>query len=292
MKKLKFSLMAVVMMTGMVYLNACSGTGEDDVKPTPNLELIGGSAYVASDITLEVETPFTIGINVTSTVRLEKLEVTRNIGGTINIPANCSACDSSLSDKSLRVDVDFTTGTSTGTEIYTITVIDKDGGTSSKDITITVVAAGSDLEEITADDNGGETLKVYNFLGPQLGAFDLLQGLPLSSGDPASNKDLQDSVTNAELKSWPGRWTSRNGTTFKKLGDGYGWDNIRTDVALKAAWDDTNDNPSESLLVSKGDILAAKLRGGDTYCLIEVLDVVQTSNNNNDYVSFQYKRPM
>jgi hypothetical protein len=292
MKKIKFSLMAIVAMTAMVYLNACSGEEGDDIKPTPNLELIGGSGYVASDITLEVESPFTFGINVTSSVRLEKLEITRNIGGTINIPANCSACDSSLSDKTLRVDVDFTTGTSTGTEIYTITVTDKDGGSTSKDITITVVEAGSDLEEITADDNGGETLKVYNFLGPQLGAFDLLQGLPLSSGDPDSDKDIQDSTTNAELNAWPGRWTSRNGSTFKKLGSGYTWDNIKTDVALKAAWDDNTDNPESFLTVEDGDLLAIKLRGGDTYCLIEILEVVQTSNNNNDYVAFQYKRPM
>jgi hypothetical protein len=114
----------------------------------------------------------------------------------------------------------------------------------------------------------------------------------LSSGDPDSDKDIQDSTTNAELNAWPGRWTSRNGSTFKKLGSGYTWDNIKTDVALKAAWDDNTDNPESFLTVEDGDLLAIKLRGGDTYCLIEILEVVQTSNNNNDYVAFQYKRPM
>jgi hypothetical protein len=217
-----------------------------------------------------------------------KVEISVN-GGQPVVPANCPVCDSTFKTKNFDYNYVGSTGGSTGTEVWTFTIIDEKANETSKSITITNFGTGgASLVEIEQD-NDGKTLKVYNFQGPNSGAYDLKVGGNLFSADSNSSKDIQDSTTTAEITTWPARWTSRNGTMFKKMTN-YNWANVTNSAHLLAAWNDVAGGGSLIILVKKGDVYVAKLRGLDEYVLIEITDVVSTSVDNTDYVQFRFKK--
>lgn len=289
MKKIKLLALALTTVAASVLLSSC-GT-EDGTTPKPTLEFIGGAGYVSDDISLAGNEDFTVGINANHTANIVSLKITVAYNGGAQLtPANCTLCDSSFSSKSLRVDFNGTTAATEGTEVWTFTVADKDGNSTSKSITITNLGTGGEsLIEITQDNNNN-TLKVWNFQGPNAGAYDLVLGSNLLSADDNADKDIQDSCRAEEVTNWPARWTSRNGTRFKKMTT-YNWSNVTNTAQLDAAWNDVSGNGNAVINVAKGDVYVAKLRGqADAYVLIEITDVVSTSTNNQDYVQFRYKK--
>jgi hypothetical protein len=195
--------------------------------------------------------------------------------------------DSAYNDKTIAEFVfNGTTAASAGTEIYTFIVADKDGNSTSKAITITNIGdPGNDLETFEKDNNG-ETFKVYNFQGPAAGAYEMAAG-PLSSGDANSRKDIQDSTANVETNDWPARWTSRNGSTFKKVSSS-AWSTITNDAEIAASWEAAGSEQSV-LTAVKGDFYIIHAKSSNKYGLIEITDVISTPSDNLDYVEFRYK---
>jgi len=289
MKRIKLLSLAILGTMATVLLTNC-GDG-DGTAPKPTLEFIGGGAYISGDISLAGDEDFSVGINASHTENMVSLKVTVSYnGGAQLVPANCTLCDTGFSSKSLRVDYNGKTAATAGTETWTFTVADKDGNSTSKSITITNLGTGgASLIEITKDNNNN-TLKVWNFHGPNSGAFDLVVGSNLLSADDDADKDLQDSTTTAEIAAWPGRWTSRNGTMFKKMTT-YNWGNVTNTVQLDAAWNDVAGAGSATITPAKDDVYVAHLRGAvDAYSLIEITDVVSTGSDNLDYIQFRYKK--
>ena len=160
-----------------------------------------------------------------------------------------------------------TTAATAGTEIYTFVVADKDGISTSKAITITNIGDPGNNLDIFETDNDNNTFKVYNFQGPSPGAYEVAAG-PLTSSDANSRKDIQDSTQNVEANDWPGRWASRNGSTFKKVGSS-AWSTISNDAEINASW---NDAGAEQSVINpaNGDLYLIHAKSSNKYGLIEI----------------------
>jgi hypothetical protein len=288
MNKLRLVALAAVVSVSAIFFQSC---GTDEVKPNPEVSFIGDAGYTAQDASIAGGTAFKIGVVATHTEKLSKLEIFVAYDGGPNLkPADCTLCDSSLSGTNLKATYNGMTRVVEGTEKWTFRVTDKDGLSTSKSITITTTGkAGDNLIEITKN-NDNSTIKVYNFNGPKLGAYDLKNGGNLGAGDDNKDKDIQDSTDLAETATWPARWTSRNGSTFKKV-TAYSYAQIKTTTDIEAAWTGSG-TAVNALLVKKGDVIVVKLRGVDgDYAVVNVTDVVSTSGtDNNDYVEFTFKR--
>jgi hypothetical protein len=280
MKNIKFLSMVGMLAFGSLLLTNC-GTG-DEPDPSPVLNFLGGD-YISANTNLAANTDFTIAVTANHTKNLKSLKVIQSLDGQTDI----ELVDSAYNDKSIAEFVfNGTTAASAGTEIYTFIVADKDGNSTSKAITITNIGdPGNDLETYEKDNNG-ETFKVYNFQGPAAGAYEMAAG-PLSSGDANSRKDIQDSTANVETNDWPARWTSRNGSTFKKVSSS-AWSTITNDAEIAASWEAAGSEQSV-LTAVKGDFYIIHAKSSNKYGLIEITDVVSTPSDNLDYVEFRYK---
>lgn len=280
MKNIKLLSMMVLLGAGSFLLSSCGG--EDTPDPKPVLNFLGGE-YISSNTSLAANTAFTIAVTASHTKNIKSLKVVQSLDGQTDV----ELVDSAYNDKSIAEFVfNGTTADNAGTEIYTFIVADKDGNSTSKAITITNVGdAGADLL-VFEKDNNQETFKVYNFQGPKEGAYEMAAG-PLTSTDANSRKDIQDSTTLDETANWPARWTSRNGSTFKKVASS-AWSTITNDAEISASWDDAGTAES-TIQVVKGDFYLIYAKSVNKYGLIEITDVVTTSSDNTDYVEFRYK---
>jgi len=287
MKKLTFIAFLMVAALGAVMISSCGGEGDDAPDPVgPTLQFLGGAEYVSSDVELTAETPFAVGIRGTHTENIEKLRVSVSING-----ANAGTLfDSSFKTKSLDYVFNHVTGPAAQTEKYTFTLTDKNGVETLRSITITNTGSGGAVLKEFAD--GANGFKIWNVRGPNLGAFDLVANGPQASADPPAGKDIQDSVAQSDFSgstiNWPARWTSRNGTTFKKATVSY--ESVNNEGSLESAW--TNGGTETSVLqaIKVGDVYIAKLRGGSDYVIINITEVVNTPSDNLDYIAFKYKK--
>ena len=280
MKNIKFLSMIGMLAFGSLLFTSCDPGDEPDPKPV--LNFLGGN-YISTNTSLAANTDFKIAVTANHTKNIKSLKVIQSLDGQTDV----DLVDSAYNDKTIAEFVfNGKTAAVAGIEIYTFIVADKDGNSTSKSITITNIGdSGNDLE-IFEEDNDGNTFKVYNFQGPSAGAYEMAAG-PLSSGDANLRKDIQDSTAAAETSNWPGRWTSRNGSTFKKVSSS-AWSTITNDAEIVASWDDAGAEESV-ILAATGDLYIIHAKSSNKYGLIEITDVVSTSNDNNDYVEFRYK---
>lgn len=282
MKNIKFFALAAALFAAPIFLTNC-GDGET-VAPKPVLEFIAGD-YVSGDVDLPVNTEFTVGLNASHESNIETLTITVAYdGGAELVPSGCTLCDTTFGSKTFRVDFTGTTRSSTGTEKWTFTIADKDGNSTSKSITVNVVEAGNALFEYELDNNS-DPFRVFNFYGPNTGAYQIGGG-SLTSSDADEFKDIQDSTTVNEIASWPGRWGSRNGSTFKKV-TGYNWGTMTSTSQLQSAWDGAGAEQA-TIIPAKGEFFVIKT-GTGALAFIEITDRVSTSNDNLDYIQFRYK---
>ena len=286
MKNLKSLALIVTMAAVPVFLSNCGDT--ETVDPSPVLEFIGGGSYTSGDVSLPTGTDFTVGINASHESNIESLKITVSYdGGAALTPANCTLCDTAFSSKDLRVDFTGTTGNSVGEEKWSFTIADKDGNSTTKTIIIDVLASGDDLFVFEMDNQTPpQPHRVWNFIGPNAGAHQIGSG-SASSSDPNSWKDIQDSISAADGTVWPGRWTSRNGATYKKI-TSYNWANMTNTAQLETAWNDAAGSGTSVISPATGEFYAMKLTNGK-YAFVEITDVVSTPSDNLDYVQFRYK---
>jgi hypothetical protein len=283
MKNIKFLSLLALLSVGALFLTNCSGTDEDVPEPSPVVNFIGGTDYVDEDISLAANSTFTMGIIASHESNIKSIKITRAISGNVAI----ELLDSSVNDKVIT-DFFYTTATqnSAGSEVYSFIVADKDGNSTTKTITVTNIGVpGLDLNFYNEDDNGGDPIVIYNFRAPNgfLGAYELGLG-PLSSSDPNSGKDIQDSTNSGE--SWPARWSSRNGSVYKKVSSS-DWTNVTNDATIQAAWDDAG-AATNFVNLSEGDIYLMDIKNNGKLAIIRIL-TLDRSVISKEFVSFEYK---
>jgi hypothetical protein len=287
MKNIKLLSLFALVTFGALFISSCGTTDDDDTPaPKPVLNFLGGSEFIDEDISKTSDQPFKIAITANHTSNIKTLTVTQSIDGGAEIPL----LDSSLSEKIIAEYIyTGTTALTAGTETYTFTVADKDGNSTSKSIVITNLGDPGLNLDVLETDNNGATFKVYNFQGALPGAYGITVGGSLRSNESNDDKDIQDSTGLSETSNWPARWTSRNGTTFKKV-SASSWSSITNDSEIAAAWA-AGGTPTTFVSVTNGDVYLLNLKSAGKYALVEITDVVSTAGaDNSDYVQFRYKK--
>jgi hypothetical protein len=272
---------ALIAVSSAFVFTSC-GSGDDNLSPV--IDIISEAGSITGDITTDGDKAFTLVFNVSDDSKVKSIEVTSSVDGRSSIQL-----DSTVNTKTVKIKLSRKTLARIAAETWTISATDDDGSNSSKSIVITTntAASGKPLTSYTLDNNS-KTFKVWNFSGPNTGAFDLLDGSPKTSGDAAADKDLHDSTATAEIAQWPGRWCSKNGTRFKLI-TSYSYADIINTGQLDAAWNAAGAEV-RFMLVKKGDLYIAKLRGTNTKVLFSITDVVKTTGDNLDYVQFIFKK--
>ncbi len=267
-------------------LNSC-GDGEK-LNPAPGIDFIAENGSVVGNVTMNGNTPFTLVFNVSDDSKVKSVEVKSVVNGRVS-----PQLDTTINAPSAKIKLNRNSYAAIAVETWTITATDDKDVSTSKSITITTTTAASGDPLVSYElDNNNQPFKVWNINGPTgyTGAFNLMDGVPQTSGDPAADKDIHDSCILAEINNWPGRWTSKNGTTFKKV-TGYAYDDVKNTGQLDAAWDAAG-TEKKWVLVAKDDLYIAKLRGGNTKVLVQITNVVKTTQqgDNKDYVQFKFKK--
>ena len=289
MKNIKLLSLFTLVTLGALFITSCGDTTGDNPTPKPVLNYLAGSEYISQNTSLAANVPFKIAITASHTDNITSFKIIQSLDGSVDVELFDSA---DIRTKLISEYIfNGTTGENAGTEIYTFTVSDKDGNTTSKSITITNLGdPGLGLDVFEFENDGTTPFRVYNFRGVKSGAYGITIGGNVLSNEPNSDKDIQDSTALAETSNWPARWTSRNGTTFKKV-DASSWASITNDAEIEAAWTSASGAEATFVSVAKGDVYLLNLKNAGDYALVEITDVVSTPGaDNNDYVQFKYKK--
>jgi len=281
MKKIKFLSLIALVSVGAIFLSNC---GPETVEaPKPIVNFLADAKYVSANSALAASTDFTIGLTATHSSTLSTLTITKAVNGGAAVIEK----EEELSGNTLAIyEYKGLTEASVGTEIYTFTVADKSGNSTSKTITITNIGdPGLELIDLTVDNNG-DFFRVYNFRAPTgfLGAYYLGQG-PMAYNDPNSQKDIQDSTEAGEK--WPGRWTSRNGSTFKKMSADK-WNSITNDATIVAAWAAATGETSV-IDLKEGDAYLVNIKGTSTKFAAVLITALDKTVAPKEFAQFVYK---
>jgi len=281
MKKIKFLSLIALVSVGAIFLSNC---GPETVEaPKPIVNFLADAKYVSANSALAASTDFTIGLTATHSSTLRTLTITKAVNGGAAVIEK----EEELSGNTLAIyEYKGVTEASVGTEIYTFTVADKSGNSTSKTITITNIGdPGLALIDLTVDNNG-DFFRVYNFRAPTgfLGAYYLGQG-PMAYNDPNSQKDIQDSTAVGEK--WVGRWTSRNGSTFKKMSADK-WNSITNDATIVAAWAAATGETSV-IDLKEGDAYLVNIKGTSTKFAAVLITALDKTVAPKEFAQFVYK---
>lgn len=281
MKNIKFLSLVALMSVGAIFLTNC---GPETVEaPKPIVNFLADAKYVSANSSLAASSDFTIGLTATHSSTLSMLTISKAINGGAAVIEK----EEELSGNTLAIyEYKGVTEASAGTEVYTFTVADKSGNSTSKSITITNIGdPGLELIDLTVDNNG-DFFKVYNFRAPTgfLGAYYLGQG-PMAFNDPNSQKDIQDSTAAGEK--WPGRWTSRNGSTFKKISADK-WNTITNDATINAAWAAATGETSV-ITLKEGDAYLVNIKGTSTKFAAVLITALDKTVAPQEFAQFVYK---
>lgn len=123
---------------------------------------------------------------------------------------------------------------------------------------------------------------IWNIIGPNAGAWDLVNNVQRWSTNPDSLKDMKNT-------DGVGSWTAGtgNGTLFVK-NNSFAYASPIVENAIIAF---SSGTPSQYVSnPSVNDIYIAKIRGGSNYVVIKITNINVTSYDNLDNIEFEYKK--
>lgn len=129
---------------------------------------------------------------------------------------------------------------------------------------------------------------IWNVKGPNKGAYNLVSGVAVSEGDANANKDAVDmGVLAGGVVTWPKTLNSLNGTMFVTAASSFTYATATDSTLIKAYAAGTA--AATTKVLAAGDVILAKLRGGNTYAAIKIIAVTETPSDNKDYIHFGYR---
>lgn len=236
-------LFGLMLVSALFILNSCSkDTTTDPVDLTPSLSFVGGTGYVSSDVTLDVNEPFKVGItafsNTNSSAKLAKLTITRVVN---NVP---HAQDTTFNSSTLNLTINAVASNLVGQEKWFFKVTDKDNQVKEVSFTITTVAPTGPINAYSMKIMGAQG----NTTGSSFASFDgtvytltdaktnagkidwLYYNGATNHATIASPKDSSAAVVYNSLKTW----SVRNNTLFKKVTNPIVWNDITNDAIIVA----------------------------------------------------------
>ncbi len=285
MKKFHF-IFAAILFAATAMFTSCE---DDGLAPEPTMNItsvVAANDYVAGETVVYT-------LQISSNADLQTFAVSSGAfnpgtgsGVASSTPADAIDAIGEFSNNLTNVTVVYNyvigTGIAAGSEITVLfTVTDKDAMGTQSAVPFTVIDAATDLSNETTDG------VIYHILGPNQGAWDLVENAGKSSGDDAADKDMINQTDNVG-GSFLAEWKAGNATTFVKA-DGFDYA-AATDVAAETAYAAGTATDHVTGVVAD-DIYIAKLRGGADYAVIKIVEILDDGGvSNADYVKFTYKK--
>lgn len=268
----QFKIFALIFAAGLIAFTSCK-------KEEPE----GPSLTISADVTSAWQ-----GDTITFTYSVSSNEELELLSWTSSAPSIAPAGEVALSGNSATsktIEVILpTSGVTAGSLKFTFVATDKDGDeyADTKEVTITLqepTPAGTPLAYVNTSG------VVWNFIGPNPGAWDLVANVGKSSGDAAADKDMIN--TSTVSLGWVNAWTAGNSTLYVKA-NSFDYTAGTLEDAQTAYAGGTGAATVTAPAVD--DIYIAKLRGGTNYAVIKITAVTVTPSDNLDKINFSYKK--
>ncbi len=177
------------------------------------------------------------------------------------------------------------------TVTVTFTVTDKET-TNEVVMTFDIVEGGTNPTETAFGEE--KTASIWNKLGSQSGAYDLNTDANVASSETADMQNPTDLTSKVDNNFFAG-WTSETTTRFVKANDfDYATGTVEAAITAYAGTKletvGANYDTDEANAVKINDIYVAKIRDTDEYALIKVTAVNVTADDNDDKITFSYKK--
>ena len=276
MKKIK--LLALVLFAGALAFTSCKK--DDPSGPTLSVTPTSIEAWKGDTVKFIY--------SISSNAKIKSLTATPNSALLSSQEVTSFSADYSVSDT-----MTFILPTSSLNDGDVISIVfkatDDDGDDYAKDVTVSI-----NIKEPTAATTPMNTEKtdgvIWNIIGANKGAWDLVNDVAMSSSDTEGNKDMKNTTTTASQSPnvFEAEWTVGNGNTSTFVKDNtFDYTNATIEAATTAFNNGSATNTVSS--VATGDIYIAKLRDGN-YAVIKITNVVITTSDNNDKIEFSYKK--
>ncbi len=130
----------------------------------------------------------------------------------------------------------------------------------------------------TADQDAAYDLTSFSKVGTSLNSSGEIH---IETGADLVNQGNEGDVANCTTfrKGWDGE----NGTTYKKAGSSFSYDNATHNDLITEYSNVFNLTPGSVDNVSVGDVYIAKLRGQDNYALIKITGITEGTDNHIDF---------
>lgn len=277
MKKTNFNLKLsgiLFLLSAVMFYWGC-GPDEDPVPPT---------ITVSPETTQDAWKGDTVNYSVVmgSNEELTSYTISPNIAGKNSDASISTTLTGNNSTISYKYVVDSALVVEGNTVTITFTVTDKASQTASASRVINITE--KKIQLVQEADSG----LVWNVSGPKKGAWDLAGDSAVSASSSELVKDVKDTSSPTTFTpSWiPG--TGNNSTYVRTTT--YDWDNA-TDVSARNAYN-AGLAKSTTGSLSVGDYVIVKIRGGNDYVVIKVVQVDVTTADNLDFVKFIYKKKL
>ncbi len=272
MKKL-FAI-SLIVLAGAAMFTRCK---KDDTKPAPTITVTNNKTVYT--VTATADTTITFNVTVSAEAEIDQFTIKKTVGSTTTSYGNPTGFSGQTS-YTYNFSETFH-ATDTYPISFTFKVVDKDAQETSLTVTVSKVNAPATTPLNTEITTG----VIWNIIGPNQGAWDLVTNAGVSFSSADANKDMKN--TSTSTTGWINEWTSMNNTMFVKANT-YDYANATLEAAV-AAYNAGTASAKVTNPVA-GDIYVAKLRGGSTYVVIKVTNVVDTPSDNYDKIEFSYKK--
>jgi len=130
--------------------------------------------------------------------------------------------------------------------------------------------------------------KIWNIIGINIGSWNLVDNVSVSSPGPNSSKDMKNLNPTGNPYYFSCGWESLNNTLFV-IDNTFDYANTFKQSIIRSAY--LAGSPSNTIdSVNIGDIIIAKIRGNDEYMAIKITNIGLTTSDNLDFIEFEYKK--
>lgn len=250
------------------------------VKYPVYLNFIQLQGFVHSSEQMDPGSLFKIGIVASSPeANLENIRITKKFDQQLYV-----LLDSAIHAPLAMFELNDTAGWQERDWMYVFSATNQSGDKDS--LTLMIYVVDSDL--MTEEYNG----ILWNSIGPNPHAWDLILNLPRGQNEPDSVKDMINSTYNPaqEPVFFENGWHTYTRTRFTKQ-NAYDYNQARKSTAVDAFSGSTiSSGLSYAYNINSNDIFIARLRGENKFTVIKITNVIYTNNDSLDRIEFRYKK--